>query len=633
MALVTLKDVNHAFGGPMLLEGADLQIEKGERICLIGRNGTGKSTLLKLIHGEHLPDRGTVTREPGLKTAMLPQEVPLDLAGSVYDVVASGHRENAALLGEYHRQSHALGERDDEDALARLNEIQQALETAGAWHLHQQVRTVISRVGLDEPAPFRELSAGLKRRVYLARALVNDPDLLLLDEPTNHLDIDAIVWMEAFLLRFAKTMLFVTHDRAFLRRLATRIVELDRATLVSFPGDYEGYLGRKEGMLENEAAQNARFDKRVTQEEAWVRKGIRARRTRNEGRLRALMEMRAQVERRRSRSGNVRLLLQEAERSGKLVLVAKDITFVYGAEPIIEGFSATIMRGEKVGIIGPNGCGKTTLLQILVGEIEPGTGSLRQGARLEVAYFDQLRAQLDESKTLQQNVSGGGDTVFVNGKPRNVIGYLQDFLFSPAQVRAPITALSGGERNRLLLAKLFARPSNVLVLDEPTNDLDPETLELLEAMLIEYAGTVLMVSHDRAFLNNVASSTLVFEGRGRVREYVGGYDDWLRQRPSDAGGSKPAPSPKKAKPRTAPVRPRKLTFKERRELEQMPDVIEKLEAERRTLFDSLSDPALYKSAGNDVAGYKARLEELELNLKQAYARWELLEDQALEAGG
>jgi ATP-binding cassette subfamily F protein uup len=341
------------------------------------------------------------------------------------------------------------------------------------------------------------------------------------------------------------------------------------------------------------------------------------------------MEMRAEVERRRSRSGNVRMLLQEAERSGKLVVVAKDISFVYGQEPIIEGFSATIMRGEKVGIIGPNGCGKTTLLQILLGEIEPDTGSVRQGARLEVAYFDQLRIQLDESRTLQQNVSGGGDTVFVNGKPRNVIGYLQDFLFSPAQVRAPITALSGGERNRLLLAKLFARPSNVLVLDEPTNDLDPETLELLEAMLIEYAGTVLMVSHDRTFLNNVASSTLVFEGRGRVREYVGGYDDWLRQRPPDAGGSKPVPSPKKARSRTVTARPRKLTFKEQRELEGMPDVIEKLEAEKRTLFDTMSDPALYKRAGAEVAGYKARLEELERDLKQAYARWELLEDLAL----
>ena len=633
MALVTLRDVSLAFGGPMLLEGVGLQVEKGERICLIGRNGTGKTTLLRLIHGEILPDRGKVTREPGLKTAMLPQEVPLDVRGSVYDVVASGHAENAALLREYHRLSQALGERDDQDALARLNETQHALETAGAWKLHQQVRTVISRMGLEEPAPFGDLSAGLRRRVYLARALVSDPDLLLLDEPTNHLDIDAIVWMEDFLLRIAKTMLFVTHDRAFLKRLGSRIVELDRAMLVSFPGDYEGYVGRKEGMLENEAAQNAKFDKRVRQEEIWIRQGIRARRTRNEGRVRALMEMRAEVERRRSRSGNVRLLLQEAERSGKLVITAKEIAFSYGEKPIIEGFSATIMRGEKVGIIGPNGCGKTTLLQILLGEIEPDTGSLRQGVRLDVAYFDQLRAQLDESKTLQQNISGGGDTVFVNGKPRNVMGYLQDFLFSPAQARAPITALSGGERNRLLLAKLFARPSNVLVLDEPTNDLDPETLELLEEMLIEYAGTVLMVSHDRTFLNNVASSTLVFEGRGRVREYVGGYDDWLRQRPPDAGDSRPAAPPKKAKPRTAPVRPRKLTFKEQRELEQMPDVIEKLEAERRTLFDSLSDPALYKSARNDVAGYKARLNELERDLKQAYARWELLEDLALQTGG
>jgi len=616
-----------------LLEGAELQIERAERICLIGRNGTGKSSLLKLIHGELSPDRGTVTREPGLKTALLPQEVSLDLEGTVYDVVASGHTQNAALLGEYHRLSRALANSDDRNALDRLTEIQHALETAGAWQLHQQVRTVISRLGLDEPAPFSELSAGLKRRVYLARALVSDPDLLLLDEPTNHLDIDAILWMETFLLRFAKTMLFVTHDRAFLKGLATRIVELDRAMLISFAGSYEDYLGRKEGMLENEAAQNARFDKRVRREETWLRQGIRARRTRNEGRVRALMEMRVEVERRRARSGNVRLLLQEAERSGKLVIVAKDIAFAYGEEPIVIGFSATIMRGEKVGIIGPNGCGKTTLLRLLLGEIVPDKGLVRQGVRLEAAYFDQLRAQLDESKTLQQNVSGGGDTVFVNGKPRNVIGYLQDFLFSAAQARASITALSGGERNRLLLAKLFARPSNVLVLDEPTNDLDPETLELLEAMLIEYAGTVLMVSHDRAFLNNVASSTLVFEGRGRVREYVGGYDDWLRQRSPDAGGSKPAPPPKKAKPRTVPARSRKLTFKEQRELAQMPDVIEKLEAEKRTLFDTLSDPALYKSAGDEVAGHKARLEELERDLKQAYARWELLEDLAHQAGG
>jgi ATP-binding cassette subfamily F protein uup len=631
MALVTLKDVHLAFGGPLLFEGSGLQIEQGERICLIGRNGTGKSTLLKLIHGEHSPDRGTVTRQPGLKTAMLPQEVPLDMVGSVYDVVASGHAQNAALLREYHRLSHVLGERDDPGTLARLNEVQHDLETAGAWQLHQQVRTVVSQMGLEETASFRDLSAGLKRRVYLARALVSDPDLLLLDEPTNHLDIDAIVWMEAFLLRFAKTMLFVTHDRAFLKRLATRIVELDRARLVSFSGDYEDYLDRKEEMLENEEAHNVRFDKRVTQEEAWLKKGIRARRTRNEGRVRALMDMRAEVERRRARSGNARLLLQEAERSGKLVLVAKDISYDYDCEPIIQGFSTTIMRGEKVGVIGPNGCGKTTLLQILVGEIEPDTGSVRQGARLEVAYFDQLRSQLDESQTLQQNVSGGGDTVFVNGKPRNIMGYLKDFLFTPAQVRAPITALSGGERNRLLLARLFARPSNVLVLDEPTNDLDPETLELLETMLIEYAGTVLMVSHDRAFLNNVASSTLVFEGRGRVREYVGGYDDWLRQRPQDED-AKPAASPKKGKPRTAPARPRKLTFKEQRELEQIPEVIEEMETEKRALFETLSDPDLYRRAGDEISGYKARLGELEQELKQAYARWEELEDLALAAG-
>ncbi len=634
MALVTLKDVDLAFGGPMLLEGADLQIEKGERICLIGRNGAGKSTLLKLVDGELLPDRGAVSREPGLKTSMLPQEVSLGLHGSVYDVVASGQGENAALLVEHHRLSRELVDRDDRKAAARLCEVQHALETAGAWRLQQQVRTAISRLGLDESAPFGELSAGLKRRVYLARALASDPDLLLLDEPTNHLDIDAILWMESFLLRYAKTMLFVTHDRAFLDRVASRIVELDRARLVSFPGSYEGYLCRKEEMLENEAARAARLDKRVQREETWFRQGIKARRTRNEGRVRALMAMRAEVERRRARMGNVRLSLQEAERSGKQVIVARHITFAYDEEPVVLDFTATIMRGEKVGIIGPNGCGKTTLLRILLGEIVPDKGSVRQGAGLEVAYFDQLRAQLDEGKTLQQNVSGGGDTVFVNGKARNVIGYLQDFLFSPDQARAPITALSGGERNRLLLARLFARPSNVLVLDEPTNDLDPETLELLEAMLIEYAGTVLMVSHDRAFLNNVASSTLVFEGRGRVREYVGGYDDWVRQRPAEAGeGKKPASARKKPGSRPSPVRPRRLTFKDQRELAQIPDLIEKLEAERLSLFDAMSDPAFYKRPGDEIARHTSRLDDLERELAEAYARWEHLEGLVLEAGG
>ncbi|MBT8490954.1 MAG: ATP-binding cassette domain-containing protein [Deltaproteobacteria bacterium] len=589
MALVTLKDVTMSFGVPALLEDADWQIERGERICLIGRNGTGKSTLLRLIHGELSPDSGMITKTQGLRTALLPQEVPLDLDGTVYDIVSSGQP-------------------------------------------HQQVQMAISRMSLDETAACSTLSAGLKRRVLLARALVSEPDILMLDEPTNHLDIDAIVWMEQFLLRSGKTLIFVTHDRTFLNLVSTRIVEIDRGMLTSFAGNYDDYLTRKQGLLENEASRNAEFDKHLEREEIWIRQGIKARRTRNEGRVRALMKMRAEVEQRRARSGNLRLMVQEAERSGRLVIEAKNLSVSYDNLPLMTDFSTTVMRGDKIGIIGPNGCGKTTLLRILLEDIEPDRGSVRHGTRLQVAYFDQLRAQLDESKTLQENVTDEGDMVTVNGRQRHVIGYLQDFLFSPAQARAPITSLSGGERNRLLLARLFTRPSNVLVLDEPTNDLDGESLELLEAMLIEYTGTVMLVSHDRTFLNNVATSTLVFEGSGRVEEYVGGYDDWLRQR-SQPEESTPEPKPKKGRPRSVPTGPRKLTFKEQREREELPDIIEDLEARKQDLFTAMADPELYKTAGTEVARLQARLDELERALETAYARWELLEEMALKADG
>lgn len=629
MALISLKDVSLAFGGPALLDSVDFQIEHGERICLIGRNGTGKSSLLKLIHGELQPDSGTITSAPGLKTALLTQDINLELDASVYDVVASGRHHHAALISDYQKCTLEISRCSDPEGLERLRRIQHDLEAAGAWQLHQQVQTILSRMALDEKAAFKSLSAGLKRRVYLARALVSDPDILLLDEPTNHLDIDSVIWIERFLMHSVKTIVFVTHDRAFLRQLATRVVELDRGRLLSFPGDYDNYLLRREQFLESETVRNAEFDKKLKREEIWLRQGIKARRTRNEGRVRALMAMREEVQRRRSQSGGIRLVRQEAEMSGKMVIDAADITFSYSDSPIIENFSTTIMRGDKVGIIGPNGCGKTTLLRILLGEIVPESGRVRHGTRLQIAYFDQLRAQLDDGKSLQENVAEDSDKVIVNGKPRHVIGYLQDFLFSPEQARAPITRLSGGERNRLLLAKLFTRPSNVLVLDEPTNDLDVETLELLESMLIDYVGTVLIVSHDRTFLNNVATSTLVFEGRGHIQEYVGGYDDWLRSRPREEKSTS-EPASKKTRPRISPAGPRKLTFREQRELDQLPDVIEALESRKQGLFATLADPELYKTAGNEIRRLQADLENLESDLKAAYARWELLEELALE---
>jgi len=630
MALITLKDVQISFGGPVILDRVELQIERGERICLIGRNGTGKSTLLKVINGELLPDSGDIMVAQRLKTALLPQEVPLELAGSVYDCVASGNPQAASLLSEYHHLSLALHQSYDESGWQRLHQVQQALETGGVWQLHRQVRTIISQMGLDETALCGVMSAGLRRRVYLARALVGDPDILLLDEPTNHLDIDAILWMEQFLLRSGKTMIFVTHDRSFVDRLATRIVEIDRGAMTSFPGTYAAYLRRKEELLDNETARNTGFDKQLKREEDWLRQGVKARRTRNEGRVRALLAMRAEVARRRARSGNVRLVQQEAERSGRLVIEVRDVHFSYNAHPLIDDFSTTVLRGDKVGVIGPNGCGKTTLLRLLLGEIPPEKGSVRHGVNLQIAWFDQLREQLDDAKTLQENVAGDGDAIMVNGKPRYIMAYLQDFLFSPEQARAPITTLSGGERNRLLLAKLFTQPSNVLVLDEPTNDLDGETLELLEEMLIDYTGTLFIVSHDRTFLNHVATSTLVFEGSGQVTEYVGGYDDWVQQRPKEHPPEPPPPLPKKKKSRSEKNGIRKLTFKERREIDELPAAIEALEAKRTVLFVAMADPIQYKTAGQEIAGLQARLDQLERELESAYARWEQLE--ALSGG-
>ncbi len=629
MALIWINDVFISFGGPLLLAGAKLQVEAGERIGLVGRNGSGKTTLLKALAGDIVPDQGEVRKNGDVKIALLPQDVPADLPGTVYDVVAAGDRDHAGLLRAYHDLTLRLARAGDGDLLSQLEQTQQELETAGGWQYHQAVKRTITRTGLDENATFRFLSAGLKRRVFLAKALVSEPDLLLLDEPTNHLDLNAILWLEEFLRKYEKTIMFVTHDRVFLQNLATRIVEIDRGVLLSFTCDYGTYLERREAILEAEEKQRQNFDKKLAKEERWIRQGVQARRTRNEGRVRALQQLRQERAQRREQTGSARLLIQEAKRSGKLVIEAEKIAFTYEDKKIIDAFSTTILRGDKVGIIGPNGSGKTTLLRVLLGQLPPLAGTLRRGTGLEIAYFDQLRAQLDENKTVKENIAGGSDTVFVNGTPRHIVGYLRDFLFPPEQIMAPLKSLSGGERNRLLLARLFCLPSNVLVLDEPTNDLDVETLELLEDRLLAYSGTVLLVSHDRAFLNNVVTSTIVFEGEGRLQEYVGGYDDWLRQRrvlPEPAGITSKEPKERRERP---PQEKRKLSYKEAQTLTELPQIIATLEDEQKLLWETINDPAFYTA--KDAAKVKAtndRLEALEEELAEAYQRWNELEDMA-----
>ena len=625
MALLNLRDITLAFGGPRLFDGINLQVEPGDRLCLMGRNGTGKSTLLKLIAGDLTPESGDIQRQQGLKVASVSQEVPLGLAGSVFDVVASGMGNAAELLAEYHRVAHRLATEGSEALLAELEALQHRLEESGGWSLHQEVERVLNRLSLDADAQFAALSGGTKRRVLLARALISSPDILILDEPTNHLDIDTIVWLEEFLFRQVKTLIFVTHDRAFARRVANRVAELDRGRLYSFTCGYDEFVERREALLEAEITRRAEFDKKLAREEAWIRQGIKARRTRNEGRVRALKKLREEYRQRRDRVGTAKVQLQEADRSGALVAEVEKVTFGYGGQPIIRDFSATIMRGDKVGIIGPNGSGKTTLLRLLLGELEPQAGTIKLGTRREVLYFGQMREQLDLDKSVQENVGEGNDTVTVGGKPRHVIGYLQDFLFSPERARSPVSILSGGERNRLLLAKMFTKPANVLVMDEPTNDLDAETLDLLDDLLVEYAGTLLLVSHDREFLNNVVTSTLVLEGGGVVKEYVGGYDDWLQQRTAAQPAALAAARPAAEKAKPQKEKPRKLSFKEQQELDGLPDRIAVLEEEQAGLHARLADPEFYKSAGAEVATVNARLAALEQELEAAYQRWDELE--------
>jgi ABC transport system ATP-binding/permease protein len=634
MTLLSLDSVALSYGLPPLLENVSFSIDRGERICLIGRNGAGKSTLLRIIDGEIQADSGQVRSAAGVKVARLTQEIPRGEDGSVFEVVSAGLGDLGVLLRDYFNLSHGLGERPSQDALTRLARVQQQLEDGGGWDIEQRTERVITRLGLDPEARFAALSGGMQRRVLLARALVTEPDVLLLDEPTNHLDIDAIDWLEDFLIDFPGSLLFVTHDRRFLQRVATRILELDRGRITDWPGDYANYLRRREERLHAEAQAAAQFDRKLAEEEVWIRQGIKARRTRNEGRVRALESMRRERLERREQQGTARLRLSEADRSGKLVVEAEDIGYAWGETPVIRDFSTLILRGDKIGIIGPNGAGKSTLLKLLLGDLQPQSGRIRLGTNLQVAYFDQLRAQLDLDKSVQDNVAGGSDKVEIDGMSRHVLSYLKDFLFTPERARQPVKALSGGERNRLLLAKLFTRPANLLVLDEPTNDLDTETLELLEDLLVAFQGTLLLVSHDRALLDNVVTSTLVFEGDGLVREYVGGYEDWVRQRDPRRSGEFKAQSPELATP-AAPARGssqtkaaakvEKLSFKETRELADLPARIETLEAAQSDLHARLADPALYQGAGEEVAELRARLQALESELETTYARWEALE--------
>lgn len=587
MALLSLQNIQIAFGGPKLLDGVTLQVESGERICLIGRNGEGKSTLLKIVAGTLEPDDGAIIRQSGIKVAWLQQTVPQDIFGTVFDLVSKDWNNEHAL--------------------------------------DHPVEKVITQMNLDPLQDFSELSGGMRRRALLAKALVNEPDVLILDEPTNHLDIESIQWLENFLLRWRGTVVFVTHDRVFLQKLATRIVELDRGHLTSWECDYRTYLKRRQELLDAEEEQWAQFDRKLAQEEVWIRKGIKARRTRNEGRVRDLEQMRSERSSRRERSGSVKMQAQAAGISGRKVITADQITCGYEGVDIIGNFSTEIMRGDRIGVIGPNGCGKSTLLNTLLGELEPKKGEVRHGTRLEVAYFDQHRMHLDETKSVKFNLCGDNEYIQTNGGRRHVIGYLSDFLFTAADADQPVASLSGGERNRLMLAKLFAQPSNVLVLDEPTNDLDVETLDLLEELLGDYQGTVLLVSHDRAFINHVVTSTFVFEEAGQIGEYAGGYDDWVSQ-----SAAKRQMAEKQVEKTADPVkvRTRKLTNKERFELKDLPGKIEKLEAELEELTSTLNDPDFYRRSPEDIKTVTERAEEVPLELEAAYERWTELEEHA-----
>lgn len=640
MPLLNLDKISLSFGMHPLLDEASLTIEPGERVCLLGRNGEGKSTLLKIVSGDVTPDGGIVRLEEGSVLAVLPQNLPSGDTRTAYDVVASAFPETGELLAEFHR----LSQQADEASLDRMMKVQERLESLDGWRLDQKVTTILAQYGVDPDRTLNTLSGGWQRRVLLARALVAEPDILLLDEPTNHLDVPAIAWLEEALGQFRGAMLFVSHDRAFIRRMATRVVELDRGQLISFAANYDKYLELKEKALEDEERQNALFDKRLKQEEAWIRQGIKARRTRNMGRVRALRAMREEHRQRRVRGGTANFSVEEAARSGKLVAEARQAGFAYpGSEPVIRDMTLTILRGDKIGLVGENGTGKTTLVRLLLGELEPTEGSIRLGTNLQVAYFDQLRGELDLESNALDNLAEGREFIDINGQSKHVLGYLQEFLFTPERARSPVSVFSGGERARLLLAKLFSKPANILVLDEPTNDLDVETLELLEEQLSEFKGTVIVISHDREFLDNVVTDTIFLDGTGRVREFVGGYSDWRRQGgvfPAESSGSRPDKQDKREKIEattkkpeasaapSAKSKPVKLSYKLKLELEQLPGKIEALEREVAEFQQAISAPDFYSGDPEKVSKTLEQLSDAEARLEQVIERWMELEEQA-----